>query len=504
MKTYILGYYCKEKRHLTILNKGSNSSILDALLDAYPSALTATELADKTRLPEKTIYAQLNELNNLYINKIDNRKLSPPRGRPSSNPKSEVIQRKSSSVVIENANKLFDLNHGKKDTNLPPGNVSYSEDFIKNISKILDQKDQINMNEMMIPIIEKIYRLTTESEDEKIKSIAPTNNKDYWCSQCGLNHEARDFIRAILLYMIDQFEQSKDFIEFLNENKLLTPDAYENVSKKIDINFEMGLKHDNISNIPNNSIMNNKSDELSISKNSYEYDRDVKKIKNYNNEDQSFVKEDIYEKEIRLLFDGKIDKFNELREKDNFEFLDLEGADLSGAHLSRAILSGAILSGANLSNASLEVTNLLRANLSRANLSTANLSRANLLRANLSNANLSRANLSEANLSRAILSNANLSGVILSDTDLSDANLSGANLSDSIIINSKDDGLIIDKNTNFNNGITDNWTFIDYISEFTKNVPEKIKDKKELQRKLIGRISIQLIGEITKNSKLPD
>ena len=57
----------------------------------------------------------------------------------------------------------------------------------------------------------------------------------------------------------------------------------------------MGLEND-IINITNNSIMNNKSDELSISKNSYEYDRDVKKIKNHNTEDQSFAKEDIYKK----------------------------------------------------------------------------------------------------------------------------------------------------------------------------------------------------------------
>ena len=57
--------------------------------------------------------------------------------------------------------------------------------------------------------------------------------EDYRCSQCGLNHEARDFIRAILLYMVDQFEQSKDFIEFLKENNLLTNDAYKDVIKKL-------------------------------------------------------------------------------------------------------------------------------------------------------------------------------------------------------------------------------------------------------------------------------
>ena len=44
---------------------------------------------------------------------------------------------------------------------------------------------------------------------------------------------ARDFIRAVLLYMIDRFEQSKDFIKFLKEKELLTNEAYENVVKKL-------------------------------------------------------------------------------------------------------------------------------------------------------------------------------------------------------------------------------------------------------------------------------
>ena len=67
--------------------------------------------------------------------------------------------------------------------------------------------------------------------------MAPSKYKgkeeDYRCSQCGLNHEARDFIRAVLLYMIDQFEQSKKFIDFLKENELVTNDAYTHVVKKL-------------------------------------------------------------------------------------------------------------------------------------------------------------------------------------------------------------------------------------------------------------------------------
>jgi hypothetical protein len=234
VKTYILGYYSTDESELQILNKQTNLDILNALLDAYPSALTVNEISNKTGIPIKTVYAQTDELFKTYfINEIDNRKLPQPRGRPKTNNQSEVTKRKSLLNVIENANSLFDLYDGKKKTRLPPGYVSYSEDFHKNIQNILDQKDQTSINQIILPIIKKIYRFTIENKDNDIKSIAPSTEEDYCCSQCGLNHEARDFIRAVLLYTIDQFEQSKDFIEFLKENNLLTNDAYENVVRKI-------------------------------------------------------------------------------------------------------------------------------------------------------------------------------------------------------------------------------------------------------------------------------
>ena len=84
-----------------------------------------------------------------------------------------------------------------------------------------------------MPIIKKIYRFTIENKDNEIKRISPSTEEGYCCSQYGLNHEARDFIRAVLLYLIDQFEQSKNFIDFLKEKELVTKDVYTNVIKKL-------------------------------------------------------------------------------------------------------------------------------------------------------------------------------------------------------------------------------------------------------------------------------
>ena len=140
------------------------------------------------------------------------------------------------SFSIENATSLFDTTNNKY-TSLPPGHVSFSEDFAKTIPKIIEKNDQDEINNILLKTIKKIYRVTI---DKDIKNLAPSKYKgrdkdkeDYRCSQCGLNHEARDFIRAVLLYMIDQFEQSKNFIDFLKENELVTNDTYTNVIKKL-------------------------------------------------------------------------------------------------------------------------------------------------------------------------------------------------------------------------------------------------------------------------------
>lgn len=55
-------------------------------------------------------------------------------------------------------------------------------------------------------------------------------------------------------------------------------------------------------------------------------------------------------------------------------------------------------------------------------------------------------------------------------------NIRGATLSGSIIINPYNyHNLIIDRETNFNNAIIDDPTFIDYITKITDKVPNKIK-----------------------------
>jgi hypothetical protein len=74
-----------------------------------------------------------------------------------------------------------------------------------------------------------MLRRITESndDDDRIRRIVPLSSsslkssskqiEEYCCSVCGLNHEARDFIRAMLLYLFDQLEENSKFIKLLKE-----------------------------------------------------------------------------------------------------------------------------------------------------------------------------------------------------------------------------------------------------------------------------------------------
>jgi uncharacterized protein YjbI with pentapeptide repeats len=179
---------------------------------------------------------------------------------------------------------------------------------------------------------------------------------------------------------------------------------------------------------------------------------------------------------------------------------DLEGADLMGANL-----SGADLMGANLSGARLVGTNLGGVDLADARLWGANLVSTRLWGANLRDAHLVGAKLLGANLGGARLEGANLGGARLAGVDLGGADLKHTELTNSIIINPNYESLSIDSSTEFNNATIDDPQFIDYITQYTRNVPQKIKDKKKLRRELAKKgVNEEIIEDLLTISKLPE
>ncbi len=222
---------------------------------------------------------------------------------------------------------------------------------------------------------------------------------------------------------------------------------------------------------------------------------------------------------VRLLQSGKINEFNDKRAIEfrnlSLRDADLRDADLMGANLSRsdldgadlmgANLSGADLMGANLSGARLVGTNLGGADLADARLWGANLVSTRLWGANLRDAHLVGAKLLGANLGGARLAGANLGGARLAGVDLGGADLKHTELTNSIIINPNYESLSINSSTEFNNATIDDPQFIDYITQYTRNVPQKIKDKKKLRRELAKKgVSEEIIEDLLTISKLPE
>jgi hypothetical protein len=270
LKTYIHGYYCPSDIELNILEKESNRKILEALKDAYPSGKNAHELAEITGLPIKTIYAQLNELSRggfiTELPKISNTR----RGRPQTHHSSPATiveeyvdnlqQRQRSRFVIEDTKGIYSIydedaagkmNQKKRSISLPPGNVVYSNEFIEVWHKIVGKEEEDELCTALLNFLEKILRRISESnDDDKIRRIAPSSStttssslssaqskqidENYCCSLCGLNHEARDFIRAMLLYLFDQLEENSKFIKLLKNNQFLTQEDYQRLAEKIE------------------------------------------------------------------------------------------------------------------------------------------------------------------------------------------------------------------------------------------------------------------------------
>jgi DNA-binding MarR family transcriptional regulator len=217
MGKYISGRHVESLKSLEI--KPANWKILDALREAYPAGLTAKELRKSTKQSVSDIYRNLSDLEREnYLIKIPG-----DRDKGAKPSKLHIIEE--SSGILQT---LFDYR-------LSPGNVKFSDDF-KNAWEILvpNKEDETNLLRELTRFIENVIRLSTESDQEAIKNIAPRLGKKYCCKNCGINHEARDFIRAILIHLIDRLETKHEFVKFQNKYQLLGETARgEQVFEKI-------------------------------------------------------------------------------------------------------------------------------------------------------------------------------------------------------------------------------------------------------------------------------
>jgi hypothetical protein len=194
--------------------------MLNVLLDAYPKGLDVKSIHEKSKLPDQTIYAQQDELYfNYYIHQIDER----------SRKRHERHARK---VIIDQAKGIYDEDEGKNPTPLPPGNVFLDEHFKKVLCILVDPEEHKDLNVVIIQYIQRIYDRIRNHEDKDVRMWAPKRETEFCCTRCGLNHEARDFMRAMLISIIDEVENNCRFVELMKENDFITPEAYERVKQK--------------------------------------------------------------------------------------------------------------------------------------------------------------------------------------------------------------------------------------------------------------------------------
>jgi hypothetical protein len=237
MKQYIYGYYCANDTQLGVISKQSNRRILDALRDAFPSGLNARGIVEKTGLPLKTVYASLKELNReLFVDVLGKQRKI--RGRPlvrevqSPNGGEGGGERHRSQYVIEDRSRTYDMQN-EDNYAMAAGNVDYPSDFVDAWHTIVTKEEESELFTPLLQFLERsLARMSSHTSNEirrwvPERCIQGKDNANSCCVQCGINHEARDFMRATLLHLLDHFERNDKFIEFMKNHEFLDIGRYE-------------------------------------------------------------------------------------------------------------------------------------------------------------------------------------------------------------------------------------------------------------------------------------
>lgn len=118
---------------------------------------------------------------------------------------------------------------------LAPGYFQYTKDF-QNVWNELGkdqtiEKKQISVQTSVVDILERFWTIVKNYNTYEISRVAPRGvieeNLKYVYSNCGIDHELQNFIRAIILNLLDDFEVSNDFIGFLDKHKIVNDNGNE-------------------------------------------------------------------------------------------------------------------------------------------------------------------------------------------------------------------------------------------------------------------------------------
>ena len=218
MSKYFEGYYCKDDESIDGIKNKNEREVLRAISNSYPWGISRDEISKYTSIPQETVYNSLKILGRIgYIKKEEKKKL---RNRGSRG------QRDAFTYYIENRSYALNRAEGFP-YQFAPGHTRYSSSLEDSWQKLVEKDLQDNIYTLLLNLLRRVFTIIDGSNDNVIKAIVPRieSTKDgktikMHCRYCGINHEARDFIHAILLYLIDQFEITPALIEFLDSQKL--------------------------------------------------------------------------------------------------------------------------------------------------------------------------------------------------------------------------------------------------------------------------------------------
>jgi hypothetical protein len=210
---YIKGvYYQNPELKGSITNE--KQKILNALKKGYPNGFSAKDLSEgdqkdknANKIDENTAYQLCKALakDNIIIRKSKEGK------------KKRLLKK----YYFEDYNYVYNQREDFRGL-FAPGYVQYEDIFLDQYDDIfLDQYDKKIKDKELEVKVEDIYRGLTDFLREAIRRTNRRFNRDdSECENCGYNHEKRDFIRAILLHLIDGLEMNRQFIEFIHDRSV--------------------------------------------------------------------------------------------------------------------------------------------------------------------------------------------------------------------------------------------------------------------------------------------
>ena len=228
MKDYVIGNYYKNEDQFEAVRNSSDRLILNNLRDSSPNAKSVgrieADFKDETIIVQSTIYSKIKKLEKYnYIQKLSSRQKKNARGSLISKKdgRNRGPDNTTEFYIFEEADNAMNLLSQHTDSqwwlpgySLAPGYVEYDKEFLNTWNTLLGERliDKEDLNALSI----KILSVLASTFSAIIK-----NDDDKHCINCGINHDARNLVRALLLKILDHVELSPQYIEFLRERNVI-------------------------------------------------------------------------------------------------------------------------------------------------------------------------------------------------------------------------------------------------------------------------------------------